>query len=145
MQLGLPFNSKEMPDGKKLFRRVHGIQATLAASGNTEVEFLVPYNWCKITGARLLWFPEGVKADFFVLDSEAGLVQSQMGVPPESIVPFKVLNQFGFDANCAVDFFIDDSPYDADLYLGMKFKAVLKNASATSKVVGVNLVLHEVK
>ena len=67
MQLGLPFNSKELPDGKKLYRRVHGIQATLAADGNTEIEFLVPYNWCKITGARLLWFPEGVKADFFVL------------------------------------------------------------------------------
>lgn len=145
MQLGLPFASKEMPDGKKLYRRVHGVQVTLAANGNTDMIFEVPYNWCKITGARLLWFPEGVKADFFVLDSVGGIAQLAAGLPPEFVVPSKVLNQFGFDVNCAVDFFADDSPYDADLYLGMKFKAVLKNDSATSKVVAINFVLHEVK
>lgn len=145
MQLGLPFASKEMPDGKRLYRRIHGVEIAIAANAETEYTFTVPYVFCKVTGAKIVWAFEGLKADFKIYDNASCSMQIAAGVPEAYRVPNAMLNQFGFDVNIAKDFHSDDSPYDADLYQDMKIKMIFKNSTATAKTIGINIVLHEVK
>lgn len=145
MQLGLPFASKELPDGKRLFRRVHGFQVTLNANGDTELEITVPYLHCKITEARVFWAPEGLTCDMKIYDNEACSMQVALGVPEAYRVPNLMLDKFGFDVNIAKDYHVDISPYDADLFQGMKIVVVFKNPTDATPKLGVNLVLHEVK
>lgn len=140
-----PFVSKSLPDGKKLYRRVHGLTTTLAAEGDTTVEFTVPHPTCKITEAKLEWFPEGVTVDIIVLDTVDGLIQQSMGVPAGSITPNLELNQFGFNVPVAKDTYCDKSEYDADLIQNMKIKVIMHNSTTATKTVGITFVLHETK
>jgi hypothetical protein len=135
MQLQLPFASKELANGKKLFRKKHGYTFTLNASGETTYEITVPYAACKVMDIDMLWFPEGVTCDFKILDTEDG---------DYSGVPNYMFNQYGFDVAIGKDHFSDSSPYDADLYGGMRIVMVFNNISETSKTVGVNIPFHEV-
>lgn len=136
MFLPLPFSSKQLPDGKKLFRRVHGFKMQLVASGNATYDFLIPYDECKINEAEIIGCPEGVTCDFKVLDTPSGLLTT---------VPNYALNQFAFDINVAKDYYKDHSPYDADLIKDMQIRVILKNSTASTAWVGVNIVIHEVK
>lgn len=136
MNLMLPFASKALPDGKRLFRRKHGKTVTLATNGNTVVEFVVPYAQAKINTCELVWFPEGVVVDFQVFDTAAG---SYSGTPNA------MLDQFGFDVPIAKDWSLDKSEYEADLFMGMIIRATFKNNTAVTKTVGMSVVFHEVK
>lgn len=132
-----PFSDKRLPDGKKLFRRVHGLKLTLTPEGNSTLEFTIPYAACKINEVSIVWAPEGVQADFEVYDTPTGAI---------STVPNLKLNQFGFNVAVSKDHFKDVSAYDADLIQDMKLKVILKQGAGytSAKEVGINIVLHEV-
>lgn len=131
----LPFCSKTLPDGKRLFRRKYGYTFTLNASGDTTLDITVPIAACKINEADFLWFPEGVTACLSVVDTSTGTY---------STVPNYVFNQYGTDVAIAKDYFLDKSPYDADVYINMILRFVFTNSTATTKTVAVNVVFHEV-
>lgn len=131
-----PFHSKELVDiQKKLFRRAYGIQGTLIANGNTTIEFTVPYAWCKITTMEIVGLPEMMKVDLCIMDSPLGLYTG---------VPNYKLSQFGFDVNVAKNYYKDHSEYDADLYMNMVIKVIIKNDTANTPTIGINFTLHEV-
>jgi hypothetical protein len=131
-----PFHSKELSDiQKKLYRRSRGIQKILNANSDTVIEFEIPYAWCKITTMEIVGLPEMMKADLFIMDSSAG---TYTGVPNYQ------LNQFGFNVNASKDYYKDHSEYDADLYMYMVVKVVIKNHTSNTPTIGINFTLHEV-
>lgn len=132
MNLMLPFGSKTLPDGKKLYRRKHGYTFSQTA-GTVTHEIVVPYAFCKTNHAELVGCPEVCLANFKVLDTAEGTYSG---------VPNALLNQFGFDVNVAKDAFRDIAEYEADLYTGMRI--VIELTSATAFTFGVNIVFHEV-
>lgn len=132
-QSNSPFAAKTIGK-KKLFRRVHGVKKTL--SGDTVFDLVIPYDNCKIDSIEILWAPECLQADLKVYDTPTGTI---------STVPNLMLNQFGFDAGVAKDFYAEKSQYDADLIKDMKVEVTLKNPDNSTKDVCVNFILHEVK
>ncbi len=130
-----PFADKQV-DGKKLFKRVHGSTLASNTTSDQNIDFLVPYTQAKITGLEVINADMGDRADFMVLDTSAGTISG---------IPNYKLNQFGFDVNLAEKFHKEESSYDADVILGMTLRVVFKAASATSKTVGFNFILHEMK
>lgn len=135
MQQNLPFASKSLADGRRLFRRLHGSTLTLAASGDTVFSYTIPYATVKINAAEILWCPEGVTVDFKVKDNASGTYSG---------VPNYTLNQFGFGVTVSQDYYQDHSEYEADLFAGMVIEFTFHNSTATTKTIGVNLTLHEV-
>ena len=128
-----PFADKILPDGKKLYKRVHGVKHTCAV-GNNDIIYTVTYPHAKMIGTEIVWGEVGDCCDFMVLDDDAG---TYSGIPGE------VLNQFGFCVNIAAGKHVEKSAYDADIYAGMKIKVVFNSVSA--KDIGVNFDLNEVK
>lgn len=128
-----PFASKVLPNGKKLYKREHGIQATLSTGTNT-ILFTIPYPWVKIIGVEVLYGEKLDTVDLIVLDSTTGTYSG---------VPNYQLNQFGFSVNVAEGEYEEENAYDADLYQGMQLKIVYNSQSA--KTVGLNFNLSEVK
>lgn len=118
---------------KSLFLRVHGVQVLLVAGSNT-IDFTVPYDWAKISGADFFGTEHLDSASLLVLDSTTGTYTS---------VPNYQLNQFGFSANLRANYHSHASPYDANLYIGMRIRIVYESVSA--KTLGINYMLHEVK
>lgn len=141
-----PFHSKELTDiQKKLFRRAHGIKATLNASGDTQIELTVPYNWAKITTIEIVDLPEVMQADLTVhADVNGDFKTSVDGTVISTGVSKYKLNQFGFDVNIAKNYYKDHSEYDADLFLGMIIRITIKNLTNLTPTIGVNFTLHEV-
>lgn len=135
MMLPLPFASKQMPDGKKLYRRKHGYQVTLSASGSTFLIITCPYATAKINEAEILWAPEGVTLNMKIKDSVTGTYTT---------VPNYPLNQFGFTVNVATTYFQDISAYDADIFQGMQIEFEFINNNGITKPIGINMVFHEV-
>ncbi len=136
MFLPLPFASKELPSGKKLYRRKHGYSLTLNANGDTVYTITVPYLEAKINEAEIIHCPEGVTLDMKVKDSTTGTYTG---------TPNYLLNQFGFNINVGKDLFSDKSDYDADVFTGMQLEFTFHNSTATSKEIGINIVFHEIK
>jgi hypothetical protein len=135
MNLGLPFASKELSNGKKLRRRTNGIQFTVPASDSITVTYTCPYAQAKMNELEVLWAPEGVTAIMNVKDTPTGNY---------STVPNMILDTFGNACNIAKDYWKGRSEYDADIYAGMVLEFVITNGSAVSKTVGINMVFHEV-
>jgi len=129
----LPFASKQLANGKKLYKREHGIQSSLSA-GSNNIIFTVPYPWVKIIGIELVNGETLDIVDFYILDSTTGTYSG---------VPNYQLNQFGFSVNVAPGFYEEVCNYDADLYYGMQIKLVYNSISA--KTIGINFNLNEVK
>lgn len=139
------FAEKTLPSGKKLFRRAWGIKSTLQSSGDTTIEFIVPYIWCKITTMEIVGLPKMMSVDLTVhADINGAFKTSLEGSLIQTGVPKYKLNQFGFDVNASKDFYKDHSEYDADLFQGMIIKIVIKGGDVNTPTVGVNLTLHEV-
>ena len=141
--LSNPFSSKTI-DGKKVFRRKHGMVKD-CGPGNTFFEFVVPYNQVKINELEITNGVAGDAVDLIVYDTPQGHVQISMGVPPEHAVPSAPLNQFGFDVSVPNGFFHDQSSYDADLIKDMKIVVVYKNNGNSSVKNGANIDYHELK
>lgn len=132
-----PFASKILSNGKKLFMRVHGIQAQVSGAPDN-IDFTIPYTNCKITGIEILNGELGDKINFKVLDTASGTISG---------IPNYMLNQFGFDVRIGSALYKHESGYDADLIQGMVLR--LEYDAITSdllpKNVYINFILHEVK
>lgn len=135
------FSSKEI-NGKKLFKRVHGVVVD-AVAGMNSISLIVPYPAVKLNELQILWCDEGTTAKFFVDDTEAGLYQQSLGVPAGATEPFLMLNQFGFGLGVAAGFYKQYSEYDADLIGGMRLRCEL--TIPADKKVCVNFILNELK
>lgn len=127
-----PFADKFL-GGMRIYRRVHGIQASLSQGENTVV-WSVPYDWAKITCVEIVGGECLDYASLFVLDSSTGIVSG---------IPNFTLNQFGFNVNVSAGFYESRSKYDADLYKDLQLKVVYNSLSA--KTIGINFILDEVK
>lgn len=139
-----PFGSKVLSNGKKLFRRVHGISASVQDQPDT-IDFVVPYPQCKITGVQILGGKLGDKCNFMVLDSVDGVIQQSMGVALENITPNLQLNQFGFNVNIIPDVASYPSKYDADLVQGMVLRVVYDAVDELiPRTIYINFDLHQV-
>lgn len=125
--------SKTTADGKKLFKRVHGIRADVVVGTNT-ITWTIPYPHAKFLSIE---FTEGLGAE----TAELNILDTATGT--YSGVPNYKLNQFGFTTNIPKDFYAHKSEFDADLYQGMIIEVTF-NAKATNNI-GINFVLNEVK
>lgn len=133
----LPFAAKVLPDGKKLYTRVHGVSSSVAGAPDN-IDFLVPYNNCKLTGLEIINGELGDKVNLKILDTPTGTISG---------TPYAVLNQFGYNVCIASNYYERESPYDADLIkdltIRLEYDAI--NTDLLPKTVYVNFVLHEVK
>ena len=127
-----PFAAKSVGQ-EKLYKRVHGVTIDCSVGMNV-FEFDCPYAHAKITGMEVLWAPEETTADFLVLDDDQGTY---------STIANFLLNQFGFNAGIAKDYYLRDSAYDADVYLNMTL--VAKLTVPVAKKICVNFILDEAK
>lgn len=131
-----PFAAKVLPNGKKIYRRVHGISATLD-SATTTIDYIVPYTECKILGLEILNGKIGDTANFKVLDTAAGTLTG---------VPNYLLNQFGFDVNIRPESANYPSKYDADLFVGLVLRVVYASVvEDPERTIYINFDLHEIK
>lgn len=129
----LAFASKVLVSGGKLFKRVHGIKSSLD-NETKNIELVVPYDNCKITGVELIGGSLGDSVNLKVLDTPTGRL---------STIPNYMLNQFGFNVYISKGYHKETSAYDADLIKDMKLLVEYKTAE--TKDVYVNFILHEVK
>lgn len=131
-----PFADKCLPDGRKLYTRVHGISAQVAGAPDN-ITFTVPYPVCKLTGIQILNGELGDSINFKILDKSSA---------PLYGVPNALLNQFGFNVKVNGPYYKYDSEYDADLVQDMQIR--LEYDAITSdllpKTVYINFILHEV-
>lgn len=130
-----PFTKKQLGT-KKLFKRVHGITASVQNSPDT-IDFSVPYNECKITEIEIIGGGIGDKCDLYVMDTPTGTISG---------VNDAELNQFGHSVNIAKDYYSHSSSYDADLIKDMKVRVVYDaKDELLPKTIGINIILHELK
>lgn len=138
-----PFGAKTLVVAgvtKSLYKRTTGIQAAVYAATPTTILFTVSYAWAKITGASIVGGEALDTVSLYVLDTTTGAYTlAMMG----TAVPNYQLNQFGYNVNVAANYFVNTSPYDADIYIGMQIKMVY--TSKSDKTIGINIDLHEVK
>lgn len=132
----LPFASKKLPDGKSLFRRIHGIKLTTDGTSNSQkIIFTVPYNSAKITSTEIIGAELGDIIDFKILDTTSGTATG---------IPNYMLNQFGFGVYPSKERYEQKSEYDADLFIGLQLEITLTPVDTLVRDVYFNLVLHEV-
>jgi hypothetical protein len=128
-----PFADKKTAEGLNLFNRTEGKSFTLSSGANT-LEFAIPWNTSKFTGLEVINAELGDIVDLKILDDASGTYSG---------VPNYQLNQFGYTVNTAPNYYVRESKYDADLYLGMRI--VLEFTSVSAKTLYVNYMIHEVK
>ena len=134
-----PFASKTLANGKKLYKREHGMKATLV-EGENAILFTIPYPWVKIIGLEIMFGEQGDTTDLMILDTDTNTYSQ---APVNVVGPNYQLNQFGFSVNIAAGEYKEENAYDADLYQGMKIKLLYNSVSA--KTIGINFNLTEVK
>lgn len=129
-----PFANKEV-NGKKIFKRIHGVEKELI-NQEENIDLVIPYNQCKITGIEIIGASLGDKVDFIILDTDQGDLSG---------VPNYQLNKFGFNVYLSKDYYEHTSNYDADLVKNMIIRVVYKKYETSDKKVYINVILHEVK
>lgn len=129
-----PFAAKVLPNGKKLFRRKHGVSETIEANSSGTISLVIPYALAKVNKVEIINCAVGDTADLKVYDTPTGTI---------STVPNYMLNQFGFDVVLPNGFYVDESNYDADLIQDMKIEITYTNNSDQNRLVGINIVLHQ--
>lgn len=136
------FAKKTLSNGKKLYRRKHGVRKTCPASSSTNIDIAVPYIQCKIDEVEIINCSGNDDVNFMVLDTD---VNTYSQAPVADVGANYMLNQFGFNVVVSDLYYSDSSNYDADLYQGMIVRVIYKNNEAQDKNIGINFVLHEVK
>jgi hypothetical protein len=124
---------------KNLFKRVHGIRQLLVVAGPEQeqeniITFSAPYPWSKFLGVEFFASSMGDYCSLEVFDDALG---TYTGIPNQK------LNQFGFYANIAKDYYMHRSEFDADIYLGMVIK--FSYFTKVANTIGINIILNEVK
>jgi len=127
-----PFSAKTI-EGKKLYKRIHGIQQAVSIGANV-INFSIPYPQVKMNGAEFVGGLTGDIVSLEIYDDASGTY---------STIPNYKLNQFGFNVNVSKDYYIHKSEYDADLYYGMVIKVTY--TTAINSTIGINFILNEVK
>lgn len=117
---------------KTLYQRVCGIQAAVAVGANT-ISYTIPFSWVRFFGVELFNGEALDYTDFKIYDTAGGAYSG---------VPNQLLNQFGYNANVAKDYYVRTANFDADLYIGMIIKLTYNSVSA--KTIGLNFLLNEV-
>ena len=135
-----PFASKTLADGSKLYRRKHGQKVLMPASSETEIIFTAPYAHSKINKLEVIDANALDRLDLYVKSPVDPAVAALYGMPADYM-----LNQFAFDVIVSSLLYSDKSDYDADIYAGFQVVAKYKNDTAEDKMVGFNLIYHEVK
>jgi len=133
----LPFASKVLENGKRLFQRVEGKEFQVTVSETPKVlDFQVPYSVVKFNEIEIIGAEAGDKIKLNILDDDNGTIT---GVPKFN------LNTFGGKTslvNLAPGFYKRKSAYDADLngnmYISIEYETV------SDKTVYVNYILHEI-
>jgi len=135
MSARYPFARKTHSDGRKLFRRLHGISLSLDTSGTQQsITFTIPYTSCLMTAAEVINSVSGDTLNFKILDTAAGTVSG---------VPNYELNQFGFNVNIPTDYYEAPSEYDSELFGGLQIKIEYNPIDSVARDVHFNLILHE--
>lgn len=129
-----PFAQKITKDGKRLFRRKHGVKKLIQANSTDTINFIVPYTFAKINQAEIINCSVGDVCDLKVYDNSSGTISG---------VPNLMLNQFGFNVIMPNGMYVDQSNYDADLIQGMKIELTYTNNSSEPKEIGFNITLHQ--
>lgn len=129
----IPAFASKTIGSKSLFKRVVGLQPSLSIGANT-VLWACNFPWVKFMAVEITNGEAGDTISLYVLDSVNGQLTT---------VPNYQLNQFGFNANVAKDFYVHKSEFDADLYQNLQVK--MAYTSVSTKNIGVNLVMNEVK
>lgn len=133
----IPFAAKIMPDGQKIYTRVHGTSAVVSGTPYN-IDFVVPYAACKFTGIEIINGDLGDKANFKILDTALGTLTG---------TPNFLLNQFGFNVNVSGAYYKRESTYDADLVqdlvLRLEYNSI--NSDLLPKTIYINFIFHEIK
>ena len=122
----------------KSYIREFWVNATIVAGQTTNIDFIVPYNTCKFSGAEIFGCDLGDTINYYVLDTTNN---TYSGAPGSNYQ----LNQFGFNVEMPSGEYENTSNYDADLYLGMVVRCQYTNNGQSTKYISSNLWLHEVK
>ena len=120
-------------NAKRLFKRFHGQKFAVEQGGNV-LDFIVPYEMCKISSVEIIGGTSLDTASLEVLDTEAGTISG---------VSNAKLGQFAFDVNISQGFSAAESSYCTDLIQGLIIR--ITYTSSTNKTIGINYVLHEEK
>jgi hypothetical protein len=130
------FSDKVLINGKKIFTRIMGIEASVGSSSEN-IDYVIPFNEVKITGIEIINSDIGDKVSLQVLDTPTGTLSG---------VPNMLLNEFGTSVNLSKDFYKYSSCYDADLIKDMKIRLVYDAVdSLLPKTIYINFYLHEIK
>ncbi len=134
------FTSPAIKEGV-LYKRVHGVSASIPANSSANIDFVVPYVRAKFTGAEIFGGELGDTIDFTVHDtatnSISGLDVNTFGANVE-------LNKFGHQLYLTSPY-KNTSQYDATLYQNMVIRCSYTNSKGTAKNIYINHELHEVK
>jgi len=142
------FSSKKVIiDGvqKSIFKRVHGVSATILSGATTDLDFVIPYAHAKFTGANVFGSELKDVLDFSVHDNATNDYSGAPISPGPTYYPNFLLNQFGFAVEMPPNgIYENTSNYDADLFMGMIIRCTYTNNGASDKYIGINHWLHEV-
>lgn len=132
-----PFTSKILRDGRKIYKRTHGVSGSpvLAGQSSTTI-YTIPYLECKITAVEVIGSGLGDQVNFKILDTAAGTVSG---------VPNYTLNQFGFNVYVSSGMYREESSYEADLFQGLQLEMEYINNGVDVITPNYNITLHEVK
>lgn len=140
-----PFASKKIVINgvlKSIFKRIHGVNATIGAGQTENIDLVIPYVWVKFTGAEIFNTEIGDVLDFTVHDDDDNTIS---GLDPQVYGANLQLNKFGYTVQMPNERYKNTSDYDADLYQGMIIRCRYTNNSQSSKTVSMNVWLHEIK
>lgn len=128
---------------KSLFKRVHGVNASIGSGQTVNIDFSVPYTTSKFTAAEIMGADIGDVLDFTVHDDANN---QYSGLSVQTYGANVQLNKFGFAVEMPPGgFYQNTSNYDADLYYGMVVRCRFTNNGNATKYIGMNVWLHEVK
>jgi hypothetical protein len=140
----IPFASKAIPEGK-LFKRVHGTSGSIGAGQTVSIDLVVAYDQVKFSGAEIFGCDLGDIVNFTVHDTPTNSISGlDVGTYGANIQ----LNQFGFNVEmppASIGTYKNTSEYDADLFKNMILRCTYTNNGGSTKYIGVNFELHEVK
>ena len=127
---------------KSLFKRVHGVSASIGAGATVNIDLAVSYPQCKFSGAEIFGTDQGDTLNYLILDTDTN---TYSGLDVGTYGANFQLNQFGFDVQMPPVQYANTSNYDADLYQGMIVRCAYTNNTGSTKIIYSNLWLHEVK
>jgi len=130
---------------KSLYKRVHGVNETIAANTTANIDFIIPYAHCKFSGANIFGSSLGDTLDFEILDTATNTYSGAPLSPLPTYYPYYVLNQFGFEVEMpGSGVYENTSNYEASLQLDMTIRCRYTNSTDASAYISMNVWLHEV-